>query len=127
MTFIMRGNSLNKGETFNQRNIYLKEVFKKGNLIGHLCCLLIMFLYQSSKQDLSWMEPLYSTGQRLGKVAESMAGDLNIIQFLPKPTDSTFPLNVSFILYTTIKSLLYHSFIAFFAFFCFFPRFYYEW
>ena len=46
-------------------------------------------------QDLKWMEALYSTCQRLGKVAEPVAGDLNIIQFLPKSNDSTFPLNVN--------------------------------
>ena len=54
-------------------------------------------------QDLKWMEPLYSTGQRLGKIADPIAGDLNIIQFLPKSSDSTFPMNVNnFIFYTNI-------------------------
>ena len=57
-----------------------------------LCIFINLFFLRS--QDLKWMEALYSTGQRLGKIAEPVAGDLNIIQFLPKSHDSTFPLNV---------------------------------
>jgi len=41
------------------------------------------------------MENLYSTGQRLGKIVEPICGDLNLLQFLPKSTDTTFPINVS--------------------------------
>ena len=46
---------------------------------------------------MSWIESLFSSAQRLGKIMEPVSGDLNIFQFLPKSLDSTFPINVGYV------------------------------
>ncbi|XP_066926510.1 serine/threonine-protein kinase SMG1-like [Clytia hemisphaerica] len=68
-----------------------------GTLRSHGFKIIMNYLLEMKKEDrlegLSWMEPLYSSAQRLGKIVDPVSGDLNMVQFLPKSIDGAFPIN----------------------------------